>query len=649
MRRYGGATLDCDPGLASAAATSALHDRAQELARITGRLAQARAGTGGLTVIEGPAGIGKTSLLAAACSQAEENRMHVLAGRGSELERDYAYGVLRQAFERPLAELDSAEREALTAGQAAHALPMFDPGRAAASSESLLHGLYWLVANLGERRPLVLAVDDAQWSDESSVLALAYLARRINQLPVALVVCTRPPDPESRSALGTLVVEGSAERLLPQPLGEEAVAALSGNADEEFVRAALDVTGGNPFLLDQLLRELGEERSPDAVARAAPDELGRRVLARVSDPARSLAFALSVLGERATLAECARLAELDGDASAAMGELVAAGVLADDPQLRFRHPLIGAAVVAGLSSTRRADWHSRAAALLRESGADAERQAIHLAACPPAGDEHVAQTLAEAAERALARGAPAEAEPLLRRALEEPPALEARPQMLLARGEVLTMAGDPEAAGMFAEAARLSGDPEVRAAALEARGWWWALEPGAVEADIAAIDELLASLPDDATTVRARVESVRLAVASRSAPVMDAALERAERLGLLAEDASPHPDLLATTALWCVPSGAHAVDYALRAVRAADASGPPFPPSLWLPFAFAVLMMGERHEEARGGAPATYRPSSDSSRKSTTRRSYSRGRTSMPSVWPPAGTRQMRFGSPAAR
>ena len=50
------------------------------------------------------------------------------------------------------------------------------------------------------------------------------------------------------------------------------------------MRAALDVTGGNPFLLDQLLRGLGEERSPDAVARAAPDELGRRVLARVSDP-----------------------------------------------------------------------------------------------------------------------------------------------------------------------------------------------------------------------------------------------------------------------------------------------------------------------------------------------------------------------------
>ena len=195
--------------MASAAATSALHDRAQELARITGRLAQARAGAGGLTVIEGPAGIGKTSLTG----------RRLLPGGGepdararrprSKLERDYAYGVLRQAFERPLAELDSAEREALTAGQAAHALPMFDPGRAAASSESLLHGLYWLVANLGERRPLVLAVDVAQWSDESSVLALAYLARPINQLPVALVVCTRPPDPESRSALGTLVVEGS--------------------------------------------------------------------------------------------------------------------------------------------------------------------------------------------------------------------------------------------------------------------------------------------------------------------------------------------------------------------------------------------------------------------------------------------------------
>ncbi len=176
------------------AATETLYERARELARIAGRFGEARAGDGGLTVIEGPAGIGKTRLLHEARAHAEQAGMQVLAGRGSELEHDFAFGVLRQALERPLAELDAADRDAVTAGQAAHATPLFDPTRSAPSSESLFHGLYWLLANLAERRPIVLAIDDAHWADESSILALAYLARRFEQLPVALVVCTRPPD-----------------------------------------------------------------------------------------------------------------------------------------------------------------------------------------------------------------------------------------------------------------------------------------------------------------------------------------------------------------------------------------------------------------------------------------------------------------------
>jgi DNA-binding CsgD family transcriptional regulator len=577
--------------------TPSLHDRARELARIASRLAEARAGDGGLTVIEGPAGIGKTSLMQEALVQAERAGMQALAARGSELEREYAFGVLRQALERPLAEL-GADRDEVTAGHAAHALALFDPARPAPSSESLLHGVYWLVANLAERRPVVLAVDDAQWADESSVLALAYLARRVHQLPVAIVVCTRPLDSEAGSALGALVMDGAAERLLPAPLGAEAVSAISASDDPAFVQAALSVTGGNPFLLHQLLLELDGERSATAVVGIQPRELGRHVLARLSEPARSLAFAIGVLGERSTLAECAALAEL-GDATDSFHELVAAGVLADDADPRFRHPLIAAAVTAGLSSARRATWHARAAQLLRDRGADVERQAIHLVACPPRGDPVVAKVLSEAAERALARAAPIEAAPLLRRALEEPPAAEDRPRLLLARGEVLTMVGDPEAAATFAEAARTSRDPEVRAAALEARGWWWALDPAAVERDLEVIDELLASLPDTAEALRARVEAVRLAVASRSAPVMRDAVARAERLGLLAEDRSAHPDLLATTALWCVPIGALSVQYALRAVRAAADAPSSFPPSLWVPFTFSVLVMGERHEEAR--------------------------------------------------
>jgi len=585
----------------SPAAAETLYERARETARINGRLAEARAGDGGLTVIEGPAGIGKTRLLQEVRAQAQRTDMTVLAGRGSELEHGFAFGVLRQALERALAELDPAAREAVTAGPAAHALPLFDPTHAVVSIESLLHGVFWLLANLAERQAVVLAIDDAHWADESSVLALGYLARRVEQLPVALVISTRPPEPDGSRSLAALVTDAAAERLTPAPLGEEAVAALSASGEPEFVHAAVRATGGNPFLLHQRLHELGDERDAAAVARVEPRDLGRLMLARVSDRARAFASALVVLGDHATTAECAALAELD-DAADAIGELVAAGLLTEDADPGFRHPLIAAAVSAELSPSRRATWHRRAADLLRGSGADIERVAVHLAACPPAADDRVADLLFDAAMRALARGAPTSAAPLLRRALDEPPEASRRPRMLLAFAEVQTMVGVPDAVSHFAEAARISDDPHVRVRALEANGWWWALRPDAVEDDLAQVDALIGSLPQDAGELRIRAEVVRLAIACRSTPEMTAAVARAERLGFFDDAAPKHPDLFAHVALWRMVSGHRAeecVPYALRAADAASDAHRVVPPSLWFPITITVLKAGERLGEAR--------------------------------------------------
>ena len=583
--------------------SGALLERARELARIAGRLAEARAGEGGLTVIEGPAGIGKTSLLQAVRALAEQDGMLVLAARGSELERDFAFGVVRQALECPLAGLDAGEREAVMAGQASHAAALFDPTRSAASTEALLHGLYWLLANVAERRPLVLAIDDAHWADAPSIAALAFLTRRVEQLAVALIVSTRPPDVDSHAALAALIADPAAERLFPEPLGEAAVAAISASSDPAFVRAAMRATGGNPFLLDQLLRELGDERSPEAVTGVEPRELGRTVLARVGDRARAFAWALGVLGDRATAAECAALAEVDSAADA-IDELVAAGVLGDDGELRFRHPLIAAAVAAGMPAARHSRWHARAARLLEATGADVERRAMHLAACEPAASDAVVDVLLEAAARARARGAPESAAPLLRRALAEPPGNERRPAALLALGDVLTVAGDREAASVFDEAARCTDDLSVRTRALEARGWWWALQPGTAHADLAEIDDLIAALPAGAEP-RLRLEAVRLAITCRSAPEMAQAIERAERIGLFAEDGPQHPDVLAHAALWRMLTGHSAADcaaLALRAVTAATGAHRAIPPSLWYPFTTSVLQAAERLTEARASA-----------------------------------------------
>jgi predicted ATPase len=123
-------------------------------------------------LIEGAAGIGKTRLLGEARQRAEAAGMRALAARGSELEREFAFGVVRQLFEPLL----GRERRRALAGAAATAEAVFTaPGGAdtADSSFAALHGLYWLAANLTEEGPLALVVDDLHWCDRASVRFLA--------------------------------------------------------------------------------------------------------------------------------------------------------------------------------------------------------------------------------------------------------------------------------------------------------------------------------------------------------------------------------------------------------------------------------------------------------------------------------------------
>src|SRR5918911_2061211 len=100
----------------TAAATGPLLERSEELARIESALLEARTGRGTFIVIEGPAGIGKTALLAAARTAAAGGGMRVLRSRATELERDFAFGVVRQLFEPPLAEASELERADLLLG-----------------------------------------------------------------------------------------------------------------------------------------------------------------------------------------------------------------------------------------------------------------------------------------------------------------------------------------------------------------------------------------------------------------------------------------------------------------------------------------------------------------------------------------------------
>jgi predicted ATPase len=173
-----------------------LVERELELETVERLLAGTRAGLGGAVVFEGPAGIGKSSLLSAARTAAADLR--VLSARGGELERELPFGIVRQLLEPVVVACDAAERGALLAGAAALATPVLfatDPGADAEPSFSVLHGLYWLTINLADAQPLLVAVDDAHWADLASLRWLIYLVRRLGGVPLALVLATRAAEP----------------------------------------------------------------------------------------------------------------------------------------------------------------------------------------------------------------------------------------------------------------------------------------------------------------------------------------------------------------------------------------------------------------------------------------------------------------------
>jgi predicted ATPase len=244
-------------GMAVTDATGLL-ERERELAALAADLAAVRSETGRLLLVEGPAGIGKTELLAVARSLAEESGMVVARARGSELETGFGFGVVRQLFEPLLRACPQNERHELLRGAAGLASEVLGTGGVGSTSgevrwPDVLHGLYWLTLNLAERAPLLVLIDDAHWADRSSLRFLTYLAGRLDGAGVLVVAATRPA--EARAADDTL---GSVERepattvIGLRPLSLDAAAELlareyHAEVAPEFAQAAWEATGGNPF------------------------------------------------------------------------------------------------------------------------------------------------------------------------------------------------------------------------------------------------------------------------------------------------------------------------------------------------------------------------------------------------------------------
>src|SRR5215211_202922 len=467
------------------AAAPELVERDAELAALERALDRAADGTGGLAVVEGPAGIGKSALLAALRTRADAHAAEfaTLRASGGELERDYAYGVVRQLLERTLAAARKRDRTELLDGAAALAAPLFgygsavrDPGEADPGF-SIVHGLYWLVANIAERSPLLLEVDDAHWADAPSLRFLAYLARRLEGLPVLLAVGTRPSEPGAETGLlAELVASGPAEFVEPRVLSRagasKVLATQFGRAvADPFASACHDATGGNPYLLAELAHALcAEDVTPDtadAVAAVGPRAVSRSVLLRLGrlpQECGALARAVALLGNDVAIRHAAALSDLDEKrAATAARTLVDAQLLAPERQLRFVHPIVRTAVYEDLSDAERAIGHARAADLLADDGQPPDRIATHLLAAEPRVAAGAVDTLRAAARSASEGGSTEIAGRYLARALEEQPPPAVRAELLGELGTAEYRAGTGDAAGHLRESIALTEDPSVGA------------------------------------------------------------------------------------------------------------------------------------------------------------------------------------------
>ncbi|GLP81743.1 ATP-binding protein [Mycobacterium antarcticum] len=359
-------------------------------------------------LIEGEAGIGKTTLWSAATDRARERGCQVLSSRTAVTESLLAYGVLADLLD----EIDESVWGALPGPQRVAVERILLRVNSTASTtdpRTVAAGFLSVIEVLAARGPVVLAVDDLQWVDVSSQHVVAFAAQRLTG-PVRMLATVRSDSDVDTSWLQLPRPDALTRlRLQPMPM-RELHAMISERLGRSFARPTIkqiqDISGGNPFYALELARAIGP--STDSMV-ALPNTLAELVAVRLggleADAGEALLVAACLpaptmdLVARATRTSPHRVAQMFGDVEDK-------GIVAIDGQrIRFTHPLLSQGVYALATPARRRATHRRLAATVDQ----AELRARHLALSATSGDAATMNSLDAAAESARARGAPAAA------------------------------------------------------------------------------------------------------------------------------------------------------------------------------------------------------------------------------------------------
>ncbi|MHB8646625.1 MAG: ATP-binding protein [Thermomicrobiales bacterium] len=445
-----------DP-LDHADATVVLVGRETEQARLRDFLRAARAGRGGLVLIGGEAGIGKTTLAEMLCRDAERDDALVLGGRCYDLSETPPYGAWIDLFARfhpaddPLP-LPEAFQQRGTVG-------------AVASQNVLFQQVQAFFTTLARHRPLLVLLDDLHWADPASLDLLRFLARSLDTLPLLLLVTYRSDELTRRHPLyhllPLLVREAQAERLDLQRIEEGDIRALIvaryalPEAEAERLVVYLQARSeGNPFFLGELLRTLeaarvlrqsGEGWTLGDLTQTRVPMLLRQVidgrLARLDEEAQGLLAVAAVIGQEVSLVLWSLIAETDeGTLLAVVEQASDAHIMDESPDgagVRFTHALIREAVYEGILPTRRRALHRRAGdALSKSAHPDPDAVVYHFR---QSGDARLAVWLVQAGTRAWNASAEAAALACFEEALPLLTAPETAPTRYLVLLRLLTL------------------------------------------------------------------------------------------------------------------------------------------------------------------------------------------------------------------
>jgi len=431
-----------------------LRGRDAELAALEQLVVSAETGEGGAALVGGPPGIGKSRLLQEVCRLASARGLTVAAGTTDELDQITPWGSL-------LAALSSSDPAIVSRDE------LLSLGGLVDGRLEVLERIRSALERAAGEGPLLIVIDDLQWADPSTLLAVGSLTGQLFAYPIVWLFGRRPfpVSARLRALLDRLDAQGVVHLSLG-PLAPDATTELAtdllGRRPAGNVEQLVALTEGNPLYLVEILRDPDRWRmndqseSPPSDARVTQSLSSAVVdhLRSLSEPARSLIRVASVFGPTFSVAE---LSSITGRAASemvvALEEALAAGVLAeDDSQLAFRHDLFRQAVYGDLPESLRLALHRDAAAALLDQGAPAPRIATHLAISALPGDERAVEALRRAVAELFATS-PTAAADLSRRILE---LIEAddprRPAFVAAAVQMLGWSGRLEEARALGEA-----------------------------------------------------------------------------------------------------------------------------------------------------------------------------------------------------